>query len=271
MNWLLQSDVFDENLEELKEEIIKQGHNFKVVDYSPYESNKEYLRLFSKKDCVLFYGSLNFGHQILKEAPWIPGLFYTPENYLCSSYYPKLQDYLLNKDFMMLPYGCLKDKLLFEHLTRDNHIFIRPDKGSKSFTGQVVDTDDWQKELNKLNAYSPYPDELVLLSSPTDIEREWRFIVSDKVVAWSQYKAKGEHKESEYAPTDVINFAEEVLRETKFRPDPLWTLDICQVGQKYYVLEVGCFSCAGLYKASVSRIVKEASKLAKLEWKDLYE
>jgi hypothetical protein len=45
--------------------------------------SKHIKQKFTEKDCVIFYGSLQRGRQIYKETNFIPGVFYTTENYEC--------------------------------------------------------------------------------------------------------------------------------------------------------------------------------------------
>lgn len=269
VKWLLQTDVFDENLDRLKSEITSQGMQYKEVEYLPYESNTKYIKAFKPNDCVIFYGSLNFAGQILRETSWIPGVFSTLKRYDCTQYYPLLHKYLLNSDFILLPFGCLQ-RQNFYHLIRDEHVFIRPTSGFKTFTGQVVNLED-KHWLNKLCAYGIDYSDLVLVSTPTNIKYEWRLVVSDRVISGSQYRKDGQINEDCNVPTEVIEFANQVLEETRFRPDPIFTLDICQVGDTLSVLECGGFSCAGLYKCDLKPIVTEVAKLSINQWKQLYD
>lgn len=269
VNWLLQTDVFDENLDELKKEIKNQGHKYTIVDYKPFSDNKEQLDL-KFEGPVLFYGSINFGQQILRGTNWTPGVYCDSCKYDCSYYYLHLHDYLLNNDFSLLPFGFLeKNKFYYRHIY-DDLVFVRPNSGTKSFTGQVVDVSE-RNFVNKLKAFGVKDEELILVSTPLHIKKEWRLIVTDKVITGSQYKDKFKHVESPELPERVVKFANNLLLKTKFRPEPIWTLDICESGDKLYVLEIGCFSCAGFYMSDVSKIVKEASTQAILTWKDIYE
>lgn len=265
MNWKIQTDVFEENQEGLVREIRKQGHNCDLIKYSPYERTE----LGSSNGPTIFYGSLNMAGQVIRETNWFPGVFYTSDRYNCDDYYPKLYPYLLNQDCMFLPYGLLKNKDLFKHLIRDDHVFIRPNSGGKSFTGQVVPIDKWENTLRKLNAYSCFDNELVVLSSPANIKREWRLFVSDRVITGSQYKVNGKHEESEDLPEEVISYANSLITETGFRPDPVYTLDICE-SKDLHVLEVNCFSCSGMYKSDKEKIVKEVSKEVTNEYESVY-
>jgi len=266
VNWLLQTDIFDENLDELKSEIDKQRHVYDEVSYSPFVSGKDYIKGYG--GAVVFYGSLNFGQQILRETSWIPGVYCDLPQYLCTNYYPKLRDYLFNSDFCMLPLGCV-DYSRVEHLSDEGLVFVRPNDGFKSFTGQLVDLSD-KNWLNQLKAFESDETSLVLISSPANIRREWRLVVTDKVISGSQYKEDGKIKESSDVPQEVIDYTNMVLKKTGFRPEPIWTMDVCECGDELSVLEIGCFSCAGLYASKLGPIVEEASRLAQQDWDEIY-
>src|SRR5688500_18454607 len=96
VNWLLETDLFDENLGKLVDEIRKQGMICKIAGQESYVGGKTYLDLFDPDDCVVFYGSLGFSAQVTKESKWVPGSYYTRKNYYCSSYYPYYGEHLLN-------------------------------------------------------------------------------------------------------------------------------------------------------------------------------
>jgi hypothetical protein len=58
----------------------------------------------------------------------------------------------------------------------------------------------------------------------------------------------------------------------EYNPDRAWTLDICMTEHgNFYVLEVGCFSCAGLYAMNFETVVREISRIALEDWKEIYE
>ena len=45
------------------------------------------------------------------------------------------------------------------------------------------------------------------------------------------------------------------------KTDDFWTIDICELNEtnNFNVLEIGCFSCAGLYGCNLGKIVEEIS------------
>lgn len=50
-----------------------------------------------------------------------------------------------------------------------------------------------------------------------------------------------------------------------FNPDPVWVCDVCQIKlDEFKIMEVGCFSCAGLYNRNV--VVDAVSAAVLKEW-----
>lgn len=268
--WLLQTDIFDENLDRFVSEIKKQDMEVKVVKYIPFEGGS-YKDLFEPDDCVIFYGSLQFANQIRKTCSWVPGVYCTMKNYECTNYYPKLGKYLLAEDYCMVPFGDLvrQSEFLFQTFGGGiDTVFIRPNSGNKIFTGQLFYAESLEKELEILSNNIITPDELVVVSWPRRISHEWRFVVADKeVVAGSQYKCYDKHVTDKFYPVEAFDLAQKAA-ESDYEPDKVWCVDICQVGEWYYVLEVGGFSCAGLYECDLEAVASRVSDAAKREWEE---
>jgi len=57
----------------------------------------------------------------------------------------------------------------------------------------------------------------------------------------------------------------------KYSPDRAWCVDVCRTrAGNYYLLEIGCFSCAGLYECDLSAVVSEVSRVSLKEWENLH-
>ncbi|OWK41832.1 ATP-grasp domain-containing protein [Fimbriiglobus ruber] len=84
----------------------------------------------------------------------------------------------------------------------------------------------------------------------------------DEVVAGSQYADGGKRTISSGCPDEVIAFAQKVLGDIGWRPDPLFMLDVCESEGTYYVVELNSFSCSWLYACDFARVVEVASDRA---------
>ena len=266
--WLLETDVFHENLAETIIPALKnQNIEFIQEKYIPFDENK-FLNVFDDDDCVIFYGSLNFAKKIRRNCKWVPGLYHTIENYDCTNYFPYLGEFLFNTPYIMLPAGELErmKSFLFETLSHfTKKLFIRPSRGEKIWTGQAVSPLCWEDFIRIVWIYDAEFKDLAVVSPFKNISREWRLVVANKeVITSSQYKPICEKN----APSDVIKLAEKIIK-LDFEPDKVWTIDICEdMKSDLYLLEIGGFSCAGLYHCDTDIIVEVVSDIAIKDWEE---
>lgn len=313
VKWLLEPDLFSDDIEIIANALKRQNIEYKIYKYIPYGSNDEYLKLFNEEDCVVFRGSLGFANQIRRLAKWIPGIYYDKDKYDCTSYYPALGEHLLANNYIMLPYGELvrKKEYLYDILGSNNAIFIRPNSGGKSFVGQVVLKEHFDKDISFFNI----PNEsLVVVSEPRNIVKEWRFVIANgKVITGSSYtdgmpifkgfgaclkelnidmkacntykvEQEGEHlrvvddsDKDDFVPVEALDLAKWAAE--KYNPDKVWIVDICQTKHTIdantngavHILEIGAFSCAGLYKCNLDVVVKVVSEIALQEWQEFHD
>ena len=269
--WLIENDVFeDHEISPLKEEILRQGFDIVVRDHPSIQHRDSISDWFPLNECVVFYGSLELSALIHRKASWIPGSFCTIDEFRCSNYYPHFGSLLLNGDYVMLPVGELERRkdFLFDLYGERDGIFIRPNRGDKIWTGKIVYSDDWDAGLDLIKFHDVKQDEMALICRPKRILGEWRFVVAgENIVSGSMSAPEIDGN----VPDCIIDFAKQVLRDVGFRPDPIWTLDICETADGLFVLEIGSFSCAALYECDVKPIVKAASFIAESMWLDVHE
>ena len=290
VKWLFETDVFEDNTDKFIEVIKSKGMIAEVVPYVPFDLDilDRCNKLFDKDDCVVFYGSLNFGKK-LKKASWVPGVYLNEKAFECTSYYPAIEQLLLHYDnFFMLPYGVLKKnrEWVFDRIG-NSEIFIRPNSGIKEFTGFVTTEERFDDDVKLAGFYDVEPDLLCLISSAKELIKEYRFVVvNGKVVSGSEYRdwttISDDYESSSY-----------VLRNSKhtnelcdddgawiiadacarlYNPDRAWTIDVAKtLRDGYRVLEIGCFSCAGMYGNDLNLVADAVSKAAEEEWSDIFE
>lgn len=247
MQWLIEKEVFDD-VEPLLEALqrLKVDHTVCKLGI-PYES---YISYFGRADKIVFYGSFQFAKLIQAKSPYIT-VYCNFSQLDCTYYYPRFGNYLLNSDYIMLPYGEInrRKKWLGKHLGGER-FFIRPCGCKKAFTGSLVNFGEKQVIS---------PEELVVIAPPIKLTAEWRLVIFEgKVLTGSQYKKV----RSKDVPDKVLYYAQEVLGNIKYRPDILWTLDICETASgELKVLEVGSFSCAGLYNCDYDLVINTVENL----------
>jgi hypothetical protein len=272
VNWLFESDVFDENISRIIDEVKRQGMRADIAHYIPQQSGQSYKDFYEPYSCVVFYGTLNFASQLVRETNWIPGAYNNSPGFDCTSYYPHIGHYLLTEKYAMLPYGDLQRQKvsLYQAYGQSDTIFIRPNSGGKVFTGQTVSYEHFDKDVSRLGFYDVAPSELVVVSPPRNVVDEWRFIVVDKkVIAGSQYRKDNTKNVSPEVSPQARALADEVAAGP-YQPARAWSLDICRtIHDNFYLLEIGCVSCAGWYACDPEPIIREISRVAGEEWESL--
>jgi hypothetical protein len=111
------------------------------------------------------------------------------------------------------------------------------------------------------------PAALVVIAAPQQIDREWRLVVvGEQVVAGSQYAIRGERAMAADCPAEVRGFAETMLAEVRWRPDPAFMLDVCESAGRLWLVELNSFSGSWLYLCDLPAVVAAASALAERSW-----
>jgi hypothetical protein len=263
--WFMEDSAFSENLDPMKEEIVNQGMKVIESKYIPFEGGS-YSHLFEGFDLVIFYGSLNLARQLSKENHPNLVIHSTVENYECTKYYAYLGEFLLNKDYMMIPFSEVErmKKFIFKMFGKKGQIFIRPSSGEKTFTGQLINEKEFEQGYTSIGQYDMKPESIVIISTPKDIVKEWRLVVSEgKIVTGSLYHDCTLNCNYIGYTEKVKKYAEKIL-DKKYNPDRIWTMDICQTrDEQIHLLEIGGFSCAGMYDGCMTNIITNATIVSK--------
>lgn len=269
--WLLDRVSLGADLASLAEGIRKAGFECQIADRPnpPYgwdDVDSNFLDLFPVDSCVVVSGDLDMVERVRDADIWHPGVFADIEKYFCTAYYPELGRYLLNSNYVMLPLGEISRRrdFLFETVGQADRLFIRPDSPLKTFTGDVVSRDSLDHDLEYFAFRDAGPDHLVVVSTPAEIQSEWRFIVVDgQVITGSLYKREDDLVAEPVNDGEAFSYAQSVCNETGYSPERVWVLDICQTTNgMFHVLEVGGFSLAGLYACDKLKIAIEVSRVA---------
>lgn len=264
--WLLEAKVFDDEVLQMVQEIEKQGFSYKIYERIYSNEENDIISLFDTNDCVVFYGSLGMAQQIKRFAPWIPGVYCNLSKFECTYYYPFFGDYLLNKDYVMAPFGDILRRKQFLNDLYGESIFIRPNSAFKIFTGTVIK--NWNYDLKYISTHTISSEKLSIVSKPQKILTEWRLVVAkNKVISGSQY-IKNDEIEHGLCPDYVMDYGQKVVNEVNYEPEPVWCLDVCEIDDGLRVLEVGAFSTCGLYACPKEPIIREVSKIAWEEWEE---
>jgi hypothetical protein len=212
--------------------------------------------------CVLGYGTFPFARQIQLHHRWSPGAWANHENLDCMAYFAYFGKFLFNQPYAILPgvEAIRQQGWLFKVFGRDDAVFARPSGCHKLFTGRLMRHDAFAAGLS-MTRYDPAT--LVVIAAPKTIQREWRVVVvGDRVIGGSQYAEQGSKTLKPGCPEAVLGFVETMLREVRWRPDPVFLMDVCEAAGQLSLVELNGFSCSWLYQCDLSVVVSEVSEAA---------
>lgn len=275
LTWFIENISDSEQTEGLIGAVKKQ--NFSVVvnrNCFSWSGNDFYTEI-SNDSNVISSTSIMTARQISHLA-WYPGTFCNFSHYSCSQFYPLFHGKLLNESYIMLPYGSLKtskDRIYKEFWGTHGlffGVFMRPDSGFKTFDGQMVRYDDFDKFVENMYYGQMTPEKMIVIAMGKGIQREWRLFASkDGIITGSQYKKDEELNVDKDVPKEVVDFGEELLK-VGYWPDRVISIDIAENNGKLKLLEIGAFSTSGIYDSDVDKLVEVVSKEAISEFEDSY-
>jgi hypothetical protein len=268
--WLIEAGVYGDEATPLLEEIRRQGMAGEIVPHQSLRKGSTPVvggQPLRPEACVLGYGTFPFARQIQLHHRWIPGAWCSAENLDCTAYYAHFGRYLLNQHYAIMPgvEAIRQRDWLFSVFGGEEGVFARPTSCLKLFVGRCIDRESFAAALAPTR-YDPAT--LVVIAAPRPIEREWRLVVvADRVVSGSQYAAGGERTISAGCPSEVRQFAESMLAEVRWRPDPAFMLDMCESAGRLWLVELNSFSGSWLYQCELPEVVAAASDLAERAWR----
>ena len=218
---------------------------------------------------MVTHADMDLVRRVHRDGLWSPGAFANVERLHCSYYYTHLGQFLLGDRYTMLPFGELSrcQTQLFDQFGHQGRIFVRPDSPLKLFSGQLVTEKMFDRDLEYMAFYEFPRESLVVVSSPQEIVKEWRFVVVDKtVIAGSLYKSNGITDIDPEATGPARELAERIAG-MDYAPDPAWVVDICETASgDFRLLEVGAFSFCDLYDCDKVAVVKAVSAASHNLW-----
>lgn len=268
--WMIDAVLFPHYRDELVREIEDQGHHpFLIEGPKPgYRWNDlGTSKLKTPDDRVVVHGDIDLVRTIQEQGRCDVVAPATIQNYECASYFCELGEYLLNRNYCMLPFGELERRreFLFATFGVGDAIFVRPNSPLKIFTGQLVTRGAFADHMELMGFYEFPRSEIVVVSSPWSLVAEWRFVVVEgRVIAGSQYRRANTAALEPCQNTGAKAFADRIV-STGFEPDPVWVFDVCQTDDgEFHLLEIGVFAFADLYACDKTAIVRCVSAVGSL-------
>lgn len=281
VKWLVENFEPDNKLWKLIEELKSRGQPLEIVDYYNYYLNNTVLgddgmpskSSFGDNDCVIFQGSIQLALWIKRNKPWIPGVWMNTEKFNCSYFYSYLGDFLFNSDYEFTTIGEYKRRhsYYFKKYGVDDCVFLRPNNGMKSFTGQIFKSERHVTDWNYFDM-STRAEDLIVISSPKVIVGEWRFVIGrGEIISSSMYQKDGKAHQFIGAPKaahKVVNQIVEII-EKDCPIDPMYIVDIALTSDgQYKLMELNSFTSAGLYETDKKLVVDAVNRIAIEEWKE---
>jgi hypothetical protein len=265
---LLSERAYETGYPSIQEAALELGHRVHKTKYVPFSREPDW-RVgynFKKGECVVTHGTVQFCQQVEKfHKQWTPGMYFNANVKNFSKFAGRLGNWLLNNDFVILPYG--------EFIRRRNNgawrtCFIKPESGLKEFTGQVISIKNGKDDIDKLSPHHTIdPDTLVVVSVAKDIKAEFRYVICEReVITGSEYRWDNvlDVRRDTHSVCDVVAYA---IAKAEWQADTVYVCDVAlleDAGSRPYgkVIELNAFSSSGLYACDTYKIVEAVSKAA---------
>jgi hypothetical protein len=177
------------------------------------------------------------------------GIIYTPEIFHHSYYSSYIRNsILLNSHQIYLPFGhilTMKDEL--RSIFGDS-VFIKPDSGSKAFTGFSCAIDKLEYELSAVRQLEVvYPTTMCMIAKAVELySTEWRvWVVGGKISTYAPYswETPTAGQAMPAAATDVVLAAISDMEIV----DDTFVVDVCSTQDSWKVVELNAMSTSGFY------------------------
>lgn len=276
-SFLIEDSVFDEDINPIIDAVRQQGFDYKVVKYQPFESGS-YKELFPADACVVFYGSINLARQLQRETNWIPGPICNFEMLRRSIYSQYYHPYLLDSEPIFMTWGLFKSLLrsrakIIQDKATIGKVFIAPDTGLKTFTGQTIDILDYKFDLAYIDSRCR-DENLIMVTTAAKMYHEYRLLVVDgKIITGTRYRWDGKLDPDSFVPQPVLDYANSMLTDTKgtFVPDIGFTLDFhMDNSNQVRLIECNAISVSGWYQSDANQAIEAISAVAIREWREYY-
>lgn len=272
-HWIVENFTDSEDYRDLVKAVKDSGRECFVIgrhnhfDFDPSG--------FSAGDCVVVQGSIQMTKNIKNRLPYgcFPVAYNSWNNYLCSAYYPTLKEFLFNDRHEFMTLGALKENKfeIYRKYGKDALIFVRPDSGEKSFSGQLLDLQDFDRVWKNAIASNAQDGDIVIVSTPKTVNGEWRFVCSKygaggEIIAASTYQYQGKKTLIPSAPVGATELCKTILSKGHF-PDSVFCIDVCEDADgNFWLLELTSFSSAGLYATDKVKVANRVSEIAEGEY-----
>lgn len=286
VTWLIDTKLFHDSYERggLFDALYdaKTPCDIVFTKHFPFDDDDSIIQsTFETYNPVVVYGTINFikrVQQIYKAKHRTTSLmcFGFSSDIDCLNYITKFPaDWFLNEKAVFVPFcRFVEQSDWWYEMFGLTSVFIRPNSGTKVFTGTVIPQKEFDFEINSLKQLSGVTDSTLIMVAPTKpIVAEIRYVVANrKVVHSSTYR----HHSKIYHDGNVIKYtsqeADELAKkvaEWPWQPDHCYVIDVAVILDKYdnavpKILEFNAFCAAGFYTTHFYDIVNAVNETALL-------
>lgn len=258
VTWVLESGAFQERPELMREAVLRAGDRWLEWQDEWLESG-DWPPL--RDGPVVFRGSLGNADVIRRRLLWAPGAYCDTAAFHCSSWYPKVGQWLIQSRWLVLSVAELvrDPRPILSALGDPNDVFVRPDSPLKAFSGRVVRVADISLRALDYGYYYDDAELPVIVAPVRKIGREWRYVVVCRnVVAGSAYCSEQRRALPDDPHGEPWRFASTVAASLE-APEEVYVLDVCESDGELYLLELNPFSGADLYGCDRNKVVAAVS------------
>lgn len=253
VTWILEGEAFADGHRRLAEAAEAAGQRVVPWDDAWWELPS----LPAVEGPAVFHGSLGNADRLAGESSWTPGAWCRTPAFFCSAYYPNTARWLVHGDCCLLPAERLArdPEGALAQLGHPEQVFVRPDSPLKPFSGRVLPADGITLEALDHGFYYDDATLPVVVAPALELGMEWRFVVVDgQLVTGSAYDPATRSSAGTVHDGRAWEVAQTIVADLP-PPEPVFVLDLCELGDELRLLELNPFSGADLYDCDRARIV----------------
>lgn len=261
VNWVVEEGVFgEESNRAFREAARSEGHGYTAWDDEWWSNGK--WDMFSRDSPVVFRGSLANAATVRREIPWRPGAYCNLDAFSCSAYYPGAAQWILNRQWQVMPAKVLlQGRPPLAGTDENPMLFVRPDSCLKQFSGRVARWADMSWKTLDYGFYFSDEDLPVMVAPARPVGAEYRIVVvRGAVVTGSAYEAASRAPSEDDVPETVVQLAKEIAAKMP-PPDDAYVMDICEAEGRLWLLELNPFSGAELYGSNPASVVRAVGSM----------
>lgn len=254
MYYIVQENTWvEDQYEYLITSLDRLGLEYEIVKVIPFVEEIEFQ---TKRKDIFCFGGMKLS-RLSKLYNWKPGSLMNSNH-----------DYMVYKDYYkenLLNYDSKIFKITDE-FKWNGDFFCRPTLDTKIFTGKPFTMDEWIKERNRLlkNLENDKKEGLITtvlnedseiqVCSLKNIQKEFRFwIVGGEIITASLYRNGCFVNYSDIIDDEATEFCEEMIKI--FQLADAFVMDICLTDGEWKIIECGCISVSGFYKANIPKLL----------------